>query len=184
MESILAKNWWAFAIRGVLGILFGLIAFWHPLVTILSLVIVFAAYAISDGVFAIIAAVRAARANERWWPFVLEGIVDIAVGVLAFMWPHITVLVFIIMIAIWAVITGVLMLSAAFRLGPDRGRWWFVLGGIASLIWGVLLFTAPENGAVVLTWWIGAYAFVFGISMLIAAFRLRSMRSSATPQAA
>jgi uncharacterized membrane protein HdeD (DUF308 family) len=178
MESILAKNWWAVAIRGVLGILFGLIAFWHPLVTILSLVIVFAAYAISDGVFAIVAAVRAARANERWWPFVLEGLVSIAAGVLAFMWPHITVLVFIVMIAVWAIITGVLMLSAAFRLGPDRGRWWFVLGGVASLAWGVLLFIAPFMGAVVLTWWIGAYAFVFGIALLIAAFRLRSLRST------
>ncbi|HKD24059.1 MAG TPA: HdeD family acid-resistance protein [Rhizomicrobium sp.] len=184
MESILAKNWWAVAIRGVLGILFGLIAFWHPLVTILSLVIVFAAYAICDGIFAIVAAVRAARANERWWPFVLEGLVSIAAGVLAFIWPHITVLVFVIMIAVWAIITGVLMLSAAFRLGPDRGRWWFALGGVASLAWGVLLFIAPFMGAVVLTWWIGAYAFVFGIALLIAAFRLRSLRSSATPATA
>jgi uncharacterized membrane protein HdeD (DUF308 family) len=184
MHSILTRNWWAFLLRGVLGILFGLIAFWHPLVTMLSLVIVFAAYAITDGVFAIIAAVRAARASERWWPFVLEGIVDIAAGVLAFIWPHITILVMVILVAVWALISGGLMLSAAFKLPADMGRWWFGLGGLASIIFGIMLAISPMIGALVLTWWIGAYAFVFGIAMVIAAFRLRSLRSPQSPQAA
>ena len=184
MGSILARNWWAFMLRGLLGILFGIIAFWHPLITMLSLVIVFAAYAITDGVFAIIAAVRAAQASERWWPFVLEGIVDIAAGILAFIWPHITVLVMVIMVAVWALITGALMLAAAFRVHPDMGRWWFALGGVASIIFGIALVIAPMVGAFVLTWWIGAYAFVFGIAMFIAAFRLRALRTSRTLHAA
>jgi uncharacterized membrane protein HdeD (DUF308 family) len=175
MFSTLAKNWWAFAIRGVLGILFGLIAFVLPGVTMLSLVIVFAAYAIMDGVFAIIAAVRAAEHHQRWTLFLLEGVIGILAGVLAFLWPALTVVVFVTLVAFWALFTGGLMLAAAFRLHPDHGRWWFVLGGIASIIYGALLLVAPLLGALVLTWWIGAYALIFGVTMLIAAFRLRSI---------
>ena len=175
MFSTLAKNWWAFAIRGVLGILFGLIAFVLPGVTMLSLVIVFAAYAIMDGVFAIVAAVRAAEQHQRWMLFLLEGVIGIGAGVLAFLWPALTVVVFVTLVAFWALLTGGFMLAAAFRLHPDHGRWWFVLGGIASIVYGALLLIAPLIGALVLTWWIGAYAIVFGVTMLIAAFRLRSL---------
>lgn len=175
MFPTLAKNWWAFALRGVLGILFGLIAFALPGVTMLSLVIVFAAYAIIDGVFAIIAAVRAAEAHQRWTLFLLEGVIGIGAGVLAFMWPALTVVVFVTLVAFWALLTGGLMLAGAFRLHPDHGRWWFVLGGVASIVYGALLLVAPLIGALVLTWWIGAYALVFGVFMLIAAFRLRSL---------
>ncbi|HTW36307.1 MAG TPA: HdeD family acid-resistance protein [Rhizomicrobium sp.] len=178
MFATLAKNWWAFAIRGVLGVLFGLIAFVWPGVTMLSLVIVFAAYAIVDGVFAIIAAVRAAEQHQRWTLFLLEGVIGIVVGVLAFLWPALTVVVFVTLIAFWALLTGGLMLAAAFRLHPDHGRWWFVLGGVASIIYGALLLVAPLIGALVLTWWIGAYALVFGIAMLVGAFRLRSVAHS------
>lgn len=172
MHSSLARNWWAFAIRGVLGIIFGLVAFAIPGVTMLSLVIVFAAYAIADGIFAIIAAVRAAQKHERWTLFLLEGVTGIIAGVLAFLWPTITLFVFVVLVAAWAIVSGALMLAAAFRLGP--GRWWFALGGAASLVYGALLVIAPAIGALVLTWWIGAYALVFGIAMLIAAFRLRA----------
>jgi uncharacterized membrane protein HdeD (DUF308 family) len=176
MFSTLAKNWWAFAIRGVLGILFGIIAFALPQVTIVSLIIVFAAYAIVDGVFAIIAAVRAAERHERWTLFLLEGVIGIAAGVLAYLLPApVTIVVFVTLVAFWALLTGGLMLGAAFRLHADHGRWWFVIGGIASIIYGALLLASPFLGALVIIWWIGAYALVFGIAMLIAAFRLRSL---------
>jgi uncharacterized membrane protein HdeD (DUF308 family) len=174
MRTVLTKNWWAFAIRGVLGILFGGIAFTLPIAAMLSLVIVFAAYAIADGILAIVAGVRAARRHGRWLLFVLEGVAGIAAGVLAFVWPAITVLVFVMLLAIWALITGGLMLTAAFELEATHGRWWFVLGGAASLIYGALLIFSPMTGAVVVTWWIGVYALVFGVAMLVAAFRLRS----------
>jgi uncharacterized membrane protein HdeD (DUF308 family) len=175
MQSALAKNWWAFAIRGVLGILFGIIAFAWPGVTMLSLVLVFAAYAIVDGVFAIVAAVRAAGRHQSWVLFLLEGVVGLLVGVLAVLWPALTVVVFVTLIGFWALLSGGLMLGAAFRVGPEHGRWWFVLGGIASIVYGALLLIAPLIGALVLTWWIGAYALVFGIAMLVAAFRLRAL---------
>lgn len=175
MASPLAKNWWAIALRGALGILFGILAFALPGVTLLSLVIVFSAYAIVDGVFAIVAAVRALRHHESWILFLLEGVAGIVAGVLAWMWPQITILVFVMLVAAWALLTGVLMLLAAFRLGADHGRWWFALGGLASVIYAGLLVLWPGVGAVVLMWWIGAYAFIFGVAMLIAAFHVRRL---------
>jgi uncharacterized membrane protein HdeD (DUF308 family) len=94
-------------------------------------------------------------------------------GVAAFLWPGLTVIVFVTLIAAWAIISGALMLAAAFKVGPDHGRWWIALGGIASIIFGALLIIAPLIGAVVLTWWIGAYAILFGVMLLVAAFKLR-----------
>jgi uncharacterized membrane protein HdeD (DUF308 family) len=180
MISVLVNNWWAFVVRGVLAILFGLIALFTPGVAILSLVLVFAAYAIGDGVFAIVSAVRAAKQGERWMLLVVVGLVDIAAGVLAVMMPGLTAIFFVTLIAIWALLTGGFMLAAAFRLDAEHGRWWLLLSAVASLVYGALLIIAPMAGAVVLAWWIGAYALVFGIGMLVMAFRLRS-RSKASP---
>jgi uncharacterized membrane protein HdeD (DUF308 family) len=174
MSEALARNWWAMALRGVLAIVFGLIALVLPGVTMLSLVMVFAAYALVDGVLAIVAAVRSATRHERWGLLVLEGVVDIAAGVLAFLWPGLTIVIFVLLVAAWAIVTGALMTAAAFRLQLDHGRWWFALGGLASFVYGVLLIIAPLIGALVLTWWLGAYALVFGVLLLILAFRLRA----------
>ena len=178
LGAVLSRNWWAFAIRGALGVLFGLLAFLLPGVTMLSLVFLFSAYMLVDGIFGIIAAVRAARANERWGLLVLEGVVNIITGVVAYLWPGLTVVAFVLLIAVWALISGALMLAAAFKLEPDHGRWWLALGGIASLAYGVLLIIAPMIGALVLTWWIGAYAIIFGISLLVLAFRLRARHAA------
>jgi len=184
LNAVLAQNWWAIAIRGVLGILFGIIAFVYTGVTILSLVLVFAAYALVDGIFAIIAAVRAARRHDRWGWLTFEGIVGILTAVIAVAVPGLTVLAFVLLIAIWAIVTGVLEIGAAFRLDIDHGRVWLVLGGVASIIFGVLMFIAPALGAVVLTWWLGAYELVFGVTLLVLSFRLRSRRTHhATPPA-
>ena len=151
MSEALARNWWAIALRGVLAIIFGAIAFILPGATMLSLVLVFAAYAVVDGVFAITSAVRSARRHERWGLLVLEGLVDILAGVIAFLWPGLTILTFVLLIAAWALLTGGLMTVAAFRLQQDHGRWWLVLGGVASIIYGALLIVAPLIGALVLT---------------------------------
>jgi len=172
--AMLARNWWAIGIRGVIGILFGLVALFLPGATMLSLVLVFAAYVFVDGVFGIISAVRAARQHERWGLLLLEGLVDIAVAAIAVLWPGITVVAFVLLVAFWAILTGALMLAAAFRLQIDDGRWWLVFGGVVSLLYGALLIVAPMIGAVVLTWWLGAYALVFGVSLLVLAFRLRA----------
>ena len=174
MHLALVRNWWAFVIRGLLAILFGLVALFMPGVTMLSLVLVFAAYIFADGVFGIVSAVRAARRGERWSPLALEGVVSVLVGIAAAMLPGLTLVVFVILVAAWAVITGVLMLAAAFNLDAEHGRWWLALAGIASLLYGALLVITPMIGALVLTWWIGAYAIIFGVAMLATAFKLRA----------
>jgi len=174
MSAVLAGNWWLVALRGVLGITFGALALLFPEITLIALVIVFAAYMLADGVLSIISAVRAARKGERWGLLVLEGVCNIATGVLASLWPGITIFVFTILIAAWAIVSGTLMSAAAFRLTQMHGRWWLRAAGVLSVIFGFLLILAPFIGAIVLTIWLGAYAIVFGGLLLVLAFRLRS----------
>jgi uncharacterized membrane protein HdeD (DUF308 family) len=174
MRALLAQNWWAFALRGVLGIVFGLIAIFLPGVTMLSLVLVFSAYALVDGVFAIIAAGRAIRRHERWGFLLLEGIVNIIAAAIAFLWPGITVVSFVFLVGTWAILSGGLMLSAALRLQLDHGRWWLALAGLVSVTYGVVLIAAPFIGALVLTWWLGAYAIVFGSALIAVAVKLHA----------
>jgi uncharacterized membrane protein HdeD (DUF308 family) len=176
LSEVLADSWWAVGLRGILGILFGLICLLTPGVAVEVFVILFSAYMLVDGLFAIVSGIKAARSGERWGLLILEGIVDLAAGVVAFLWPAITLVALIWIIAVWAVVSGVLMLSAAFTLNIDHGRWWLALGGIASIIFGILLVIEPLIGAVVLTLWIGAYALVFGVFLLVVAFQLHSRK--------
>ncbi len=176
LAALLARNWWAIGLRGALAIVFGLIALVLPGATMLSLALVFAAYAFVDGVFAIVSAVRTAERHQRWGLIALEGVVDIAVGAVAVAWPAITVLAFVVLVAVWAIFTGALELTAAFRLGTADGRGWLIFGGVVSLLYGALLIIAPMIGAVVLTWWLGAYALIFGVSLVVLAFKLKAKR--------
>jgi len=178
LSELLAQHWWAVGLRGILAIIFGLICLLTPGIAVGAFVIVFAAYMFVDGAFAIISGIRAARSGEQWGLLILEGIVDLAAGVLAVVWPAITLVALVWIVALWAIVSGALMLGAAFILNIDYGRWWLALGGIASLIFGILLIIEPFIGAVVLTLWIGAYALVFGVSLLVLAFQLNSKREA------
>jgi uncharacterized membrane protein HdeD (DUF308 family) len=170
----LTPNWWLFTLRGIFGIIFGCIALIFPGPTMLSLVIVFSAYMLVDGVTGIVSAVRAMRRRDRWGLLIFEGLLNIAVGILAFLWPGITVVAFVLLVAAWAIVTGALMTAAGFRLNTSHGRWWLILGGLLSLVYGALLVATPLIGALVLTWWIGAYALAFGVALVIFSFKLRS----------
>jgi len=183
LSALLARNWWAIALRGVFAILFGIVALAIPGVTIAALVLVFGVYMLVDGVFDIIAGVRAAARQERWGLLVVEGIVDLIAGVIALVWPLLTVLAFVILMAVWAVVSGGVLLGAAFRLHVAHGRWFMGLAGAVSIAWGVLIVLWPLAGAVVLTWWMGAYALLFGGSLLALAFRLRRRHHEKTPSA-
>jgi uncharacterized membrane protein HdeD (DUF308 family) len=179
----LVQNWWLFTLRGILGIIFGCIALIFPGPTMLSLVIVFSAYMLVDGVAAIISAVRAIRKKDRWGLLLFEGLLNIAVGIVAFLWPGITVIAFVLLVAAWAIVSGALMAAAGFRLNVPHGRWWLVLGGLLSLAYGALLVATPLIGAVVLTWWMGAYALAFGIALVVFSLKLRSRLQGVTPTA-
>jgi uncharacterized membrane protein HdeD (DUF308 family) len=170
LGAALARNWWLIALRGGLGVIFGVIALLMPIATILALVLLFSAYMIVDGAFAIYAAIRAARQRESWGFLAFQGIASVAAGVIAFVWPGITVLAFVLLIAAWSIVSGCLMLAAASQ--TENGRWWLALAGAAALLYGILMIVAPLAGAVVLTWWLGAFALVFGIALIVLAFRL------------
>jgi uncharacterized membrane protein HdeD (DUF308 family) len=172
LGAALARNWWLIALRGVLGVVFGLIALILPFATILALVLLFSAYMLVDGVFAIYAAVRAARQRENWGFMAFQGAASIVTAVLAFLWPGLTVFAFVLLIAAWSIVTGCLMLAAAVR--TEEGRWWLILGGAAATAFGILMILAPLAGAVVLAWWLGSFALVFGVALIILAFKLRS----------
>jgi uncharacterized membrane protein HdeD (DUF308 family) len=174
LSSTLKRNWKVVAARGVFGLIIGFIAFFFPGPTLLSLVTLFALYLIIDGIFEIISAVRAARHKQYWGYLTFEGIVGILAGIIALALPGLTVLVFVGLLAAWAFITGTLELRAAYNLEKDHGRWWMALGGILSIIFGIVLIAAPRFGAVVVSWWVGAYATFFGGSLLALAFQLRA----------
>ena len=176
MSVLLAQNWWAVALRGVLGIIFGIIALLMPGVTMAALVLWFAAYMLVDGIFAIVSGVRAMTRHERWGALIFEGIIDLIAGAIAIVMPIATILAFVYLNAAWAIVTGVLALVAVFRLNQAHGKWLLALAGIFSVLWGVLIAIAPIAGALVMTWWLGAYAIVFGVALLALGFRLKRQR--------
>jgi uncharacterized membrane protein HdeD (DUF308 family) len=182
MLSVLARNWWALALRGLFAVLFGLITLLWPGLTLIVLVIVFGAYVLVDGIFAIIAAVRAAETRQRWVTLALEGVAGIVAGILTFLWPNITALVLLYLIAIWAIVTGVLEIGVGAHLRHHvAGEWALILGGIVSLLFGVLLILFPGAGALAVVWLIGIYALVFGLLMLVLAVRLRALARHLAP---
>src|SRR5262249_10239510 len=174
MNMVLARNWWALALRGVLAIVIGLIAFLQPGVFVASLVLLFGAYVLVDGVFSIIAGIRAAERHERWWPFALEGLASIVVGILAFVMPAATALVLLYFVAAWAIVTGAIRIGAAVRLRREvRGEWLLILNGALSVILGILIVVRPGTGLLTLVWLLGVYAVIFGVMLVGLALRLR-----------
>ena len=174
MLQLLALRWWALALRGVIAVLFGLLTFFIPGVTLISLVLLFGFYAILDGTFDIVSAMKA---PGHHWPLLVEGIVGIVAGIVTFMWPGITAMVLLYLIAFWAILTGVLEIVAGIRLREViANEMLLILMGVISTLFGILIIIFPGAGALAIIIWIGAYAVVFGIILIVLAFRLRSFR--------
>jgi uncharacterized membrane protein HdeD (DUF308 family) len=173
MAQVLIGNWWALAIRGVFAIIFAVIAFVWPGITATVLVLMFGAYALVDGIFALVAALRAARHHGRSGALLLEGILDLIIAAIVFFWPVEALVAIIYFIAIWAVISGIALIAAGIAMIRVNGEWLLVLSGIISILLGIILFVQPGAGVVALSWWLGVYALLFGISLIGAAFRLR-----------
>lgn len=173
MNDRLTRTWWLVALRGLAAIAFGLIALFMPGITLLALVLLFGAYAMVDGAFKVVSGLRKRPEGSRDGWTVLAGILGILAGVVALIWPGITALVLLVLIASWAIVTGVFEIVAAYRLRDQiEGEAMLALGGALSIAFGVLALLMPGAGALAVVWLIGSYAIATGIILLIAAYRL------------
>ena len=180
MATILAHNWWTLLLRGIFAVLFGVLAFIWPGLTLTALALLFGAYALVDGLVAVLAASKAPAGYERWWVLVLKGVVGVAVGLLTFCWPGLTALVLLYFIAAWAVVTGALEVIVAVRLREViTNEWLLVLSGALSVLFGLMLIVMPAAGALAVVWLIGMYAVLYGVLLLALAFRLRQWGATA-----
>jgi uncharacterized membrane protein HdeD (DUF308 family) len=174
--SILAKNWWLLVVRGLVAILLAGLAFAWPGITLTALVFLFGGYAFIDGLVSIAAAVRAIDRREHWGWLLVEGVTGIVAAAVTVMWPQITMLALVFVIAMWAILTGAMAIASAIRLRKEiRGEWLMALSGVASIVFGALVLSRPAVGALVLTLWFGAYMLVAGVLLVALGFRLHSL---------
>ena len=179
MIVVMSRTWWVWALRGVVAVLFGLAAFVWPEITLTALVLLYGAYALVDGLSSVAAALAGRAAFRRWWVLLLQGLSGMAIAVLAFVWPEITALALVVLIAARAIVVGLLEILLAIWLREEvRMEWLLVLGGIASLVFGLALVAAPGAGALALLWLIAAFAVLIGVLSIIWALRLRSVAKS------
>ena len=176
LAGALARNWWLLLLRGVVALIFALLTWMQPATSIAAMVLVFGIYVLADGVLGIWAAISGRQQNRHWWVLLLWGLASVVVGVLTFIMPGVTGLVLLMYIAAWAIITGVLQIVAAIRLRKEiRGEWLMVVSGLLSIIFGGLLVAQPGAGALAVAWIIAAYAFIFGVLLVLLAFKVRRL---------
>jgi uncharacterized membrane protein HdeD (DUF308 family) len=173
MLHALAKNWWLLLLRGIAAIVFGVLTFVWPGITLLTLVLLYGAFALVDGVLAIAAAIMGGAPAPRWW-LAIVGVLGIGAGILTFVWPGITALVLLLFIAGWAIATGVFQIIGAIRLRKEiDNEWLLVASGVLSVIFGLILAVQPRTGALALLFVIGAYAIIYGVMLVWFSLRLR-----------
>jgi len=180
-----ARWWWAFVLRGVLAIAFGVLAFFAPGLGIAVLVGLFAAWALIDGAMNLAAGFRNRGRDRGWWLSILEGIVGVGAGVIALLFPVYAAEALVLIIGAWAIVTGVFEIIAAIRLREQiTGEVWLGLAGLASILYGVVLFLFPGAGALSLVWLIAGFAIVFGGFLVALGLRLRRINEMAKVDAA
>jgi uncharacterized membrane protein HdeD (DUF308 family) len=173
MLHALCKNWWLLALRGIAAIVFGILTFVWPGITLLTLVLFYGAFALVDGVLAIAAAIMGGQPAPRWW-LAIVGLLGIGAGIVTFAWPGVTALLLLFFIAGWAIAMGIFEIVGAIRLRKEiDNEWWLIASGAMSVIFGLVLIFAPGTGALALLFVIGVFAILHGVSLLALALRLR-----------
>jgi len=176
MLLTLAQNWWAIVLRGVCAVLFGLAAFLWPGLTVTVLVLLYGAYALVDGVLAVLWSLAGRHLGAFPWGVLLAGVGGIIFGVITFLWPDLTALALLYLIAAWAIVRGAFEIIAAFHLRREiENEWLLALSGVLSVLLGVVLFIAPGAGALAVVWWIGAFAIVVGVLTILLGVRLKRL---------
>ena len=179
--NILSQYWWMILLRGVIAVLFGIVLFMQPGISLLLLTLFFGAFVLVDGIGNVVTAIGGRKTHDHWWVLLLIGLVGVGVGVLTFVSPGLTALALLFYIAIWAIATGLLAIVAAIRVRKEiEGEFWLILSGLASVAFGVLAIARPGAGALSILWLIGAYAIVFGVILIIFSFRARAFAKRVT----
>jgi uncharacterized membrane protein HdeD (DUF308 family) len=175
MWNDLSRNWGWMVVRGIAAVCFGVLALLVPGVTLAVLVLMWGAYALVDGIFSLLAAIRIRDRGRPFWALLAVGVLGIFAGIATFAWPGITAIVLLTFIAVWALVTGILEIVAAIRLRKSiENEWLLGFSGVVSVLFGLLLIAHPGAGALGVLWIIGAYAIVFGVLQIAHGFNLRS----------
>ena len=174
--EILSRNWGWVVLRGIAAIVFGVLTFFQPGITLAALVLMFGAYSLADGVFMIVWAIANRHGEPAWVPLVVGGLLGIAAGIVTIIFPAITTVALLMIMAVWAIAIGITTIVAAIRLRKEiTGEWRLVFSGLLSVALGVILVAAPGVGALAMVLWIGGYAVASGILQIALGFRLRSL---------
>jgi len=174
LAAEMSHYWWMIGLRGLVAVIFGVVAFLRPSMTLLALVLLFGAYALANGVLELIHAFSAPKGCPRSKGMIFGGLISIAAGIVAFAWPGITTLALILLIASWAIVNGVSEIVSAIRLRKlINNEWLLILAGVLSVLFGIVVLVQPAVGVLALVWWIGGFAIVFGVLLMGLAFRMR-----------
>jgi uncharacterized membrane protein HdeD (DUF308 family) len=177
MFELLARNWWALILRGVMAILFGVLAFIWPGITLGALVLLFGAYALVDGIFAIVLALGGWKERDDRWLLLLEGLLGVAVGIMTALAPEVTSIGLLLFIAAWSLATGILRIAAAIRLRRHiEGEWWLALSGVAAIAFAGIVMWNPAAGALGFLWTIASFAIAIGVVLVMLGFKVRGLR--------
>lgn len=180
LSYILSHYWWATLIRGFVWVLFGVVVFARPAISLVTLTFLFGLFALADGIVNVMSAIGA-QEYENWWLVLFAGISGILVGALTFFNPGPTALTLLFFIALWAIVTGILEIVAAVQLRNEiEGEFWYGLGGLISVAFGVFLVARPGAGALAVLWLIASYAILFGTIQILLAFEARSFVNRVT----
>jgi uncharacterized membrane protein HdeD (DUF308 family) len=174
MKGGLGKNWWIVALRGILAVAFGLYALLVPGLALAAIIMAFGVVVLLAGILAIVAGVRRQVEHKASWAFTVEGIICVAFGLLALIKPGATAVAWLYLISGFAVVSGILHIVAGLKMRKDEGEWSLLLNGIVTTVLGGLMVLLPWAGLLSLVWLIGVYSLVFGVLLLLFAFRLRS----------
>ena len=175
LANVISEVWWLLLLRGLVAILFGVLTWLQPGISLAALVLLFGAYSLADGILGVWAAITERKQHEDWWVLLLWGFVGIGVGTLTFLVPGVTALALLFYIAIWAISSGVLQIVVAIHLRREiADEWLLLLAGLASIVFGLLLMLRPAAGALAVLWLISTYAVVFGALLVILSFKARS----------
>lgn len=184
LADLYKDAWWMLLIRGILLVLFGVLAASWPGLVLYTLIIFFALFALLHGIMGVIGSIMNRAGNDDWWLVLLEGVVSIIIGIMTFAWPGLTGLVLAFFIAVWAIVIGILKIYGAIKLRKAiTGEWLLIISGIISVVFGIFVFARPLTGAIAIAWMIGIYAIVIGALSMLLSFRVRSWQKRAAAAA-